>query len=264
MRLTAEGLAYGYPSRTIGRGVDLAVDGGEVLCLLGPNGSGKTTLFKTLLGLLPAHGGRVCLDGADTAVWTRARIARAMGYVPQQHEAYFPFTVREVVLMGRSPHVALFASPSRHDEEVADAALAELGLSALAGSVYTRISGGERQLVLVARALAQEPAVLVMDEPTASLDFGNQLLVLEQVRRLAARGMAVVLSTHHPDQAFQVANRVAMLKDGGLLRVGDPEDVITSDGLESLYGVPVDVLAAGGANGHRVCVPGSGKGRVRP
>jgi len=259
MRLRAQGLAYGYPSRILGRDVDLGVEPGEVLCLLGPNGSGKTTLFKTLLGLLPAHAGRVCLDGDDIAGWSRTRIARAMGYVPQQHEAYFPFTVREVVLMGRSPHVSLFASPSRRDETVADAALAELGLSALADSVYTRISGGERQLTLVARAMAQEPSVLVMDEPTASLDFGNQVLVLAQVRRLAARGMAVVLSTHHPDQAFQVASRVAMLKDGALLRSGSPEDVITSDGLEALYGVPVDVVALGSGRNQRVCVPGDGR-----
>jgi iron complex transport system ATP-binding protein len=263
MRLSAHDLAYGYPARTLGRDIDLAVESGEVLCLLGPNGSGKTTLFKTLLGLLPVHAGRVCLGGDDIAAWSRARIARTIGYVPQQHEAYFPFTVREVVLMGRSPHVSLFSSPSRHDEAVAGAALAELGLSALADSAYTRISGGERQLTLVARALAQEPSVLVMDEPTASLDFGNQVLVLEQVRRLAAQGMTVVLSTHHPDQAFQVATRVATLKDGAMLRSGRPDEVITADGLEALYGVPVDVVTVDGAHGQRVCVPAVGRAGER-
>ncbi len=258
MRLSVERLAFGYPGRVIGRDANFALDAGEVLCLLGPNGSGKTTLFRTLLGLLPGQGGAVRLDGADIAGWSRQELARAMGYVPQAHTAYFPFTVIETVLMGRTAHMGLFATPSRADVAVAECMLEQLRIAHLRDAIYTRVSGGERQLTLIARALAQEPSILVMDEPTASLDFGNQMLVLSHIRALASRGIAVVLSTHDPDHAFYCADRVALLKDGRLVRLGTPEEVITAGSLHDLYGVDVEVLERAAPDGHgrlRVCVP---------
>jgi iron complex transport system ATP-binding protein len=258
MRLSVEKLAFGYPGRVIGRDASFALDAGEVLCLLGPNGSGKTTLFRTVLGLLPGQGGAVRLDGADIAGWSRQDMARAMGYVPQAHTAYFPFTVIETVLMGRTARMGLFATPSHADVAVAERMLEQLRIAHLRDAIYTRISGGERQLTLIARALAQEPSILVMDEPTASLDFGNQMLVLSHIRSLARHGIAVVLSTHDPDHAFFCADRVALLKDGRLVRVGTPEDVITAETLHDLYGVDVEVMERAAPDGHgrlRVCVP---------
>lgn len=256
MKLEAQKLAYGYPERRIGNDVSFALDAGEVLCLLGPNGSGKTTLFRTLLGLLPLQGGSVTLDGRDLRALRRDEIARLVSYVPQAHGAFFPYTVREVVLMGRTAHLGLFATPSARDHGVALDAIRRMGVEHLADAVYTEISGGERQLVLIARALAQEARMMVMDEPTANLDFGNQVRVLERIRALASEGIGVLLSTHDPDHGFLCADRVAMLHDGGLLACGATEAVMTAAQLQRLYGVEVmvtDIVLDGASR--RVCLP---------
>jgi iron complex transport system ATP-binding protein len=250
--LEARALGYGYPGRTVGRGLDVSLAAGEVLCVLGPNGGGKTTLFRTLLGLLPAQAGEVLLEGRPLAPMPRPEVARRMGYVPQGHAAQFAFTVREAVLMGRTAHVGLFAAPGAADRAAADGAIAALGIEALAGRVLTELSGGERQLAMIARALAQGARLLVLDEPTASLDFGNQVRVLREIRRLAAQGYAVVFATHDPGQAFLAASRVLLLAHGGALRQGAPQEVITPENLREVYGVEVRVAEVDGA---RVCLP---------
>jgi iron complex transport system ATP-binding protein len=258
MSLAVEHLVFGYPGKQIGQDVSFALAAGEILCLLGPNGGGKTTLFRTALGLLPPQGGRVTLDGADIATRSRTEMAQTIGYVPQAQSGYFPFAVRDIVLMGRTARLGLFATPSAHDRRAAEQALATLGVAHLADQAYTRISGGERQLVLIARALAQEPKFLVMDEPTASLDFGNQLRVLDRIRSLAGGGIGVLLSTHDPDHAFLIANRVAMLHAGRLARLGPPEEAITTESLELLYGVDVRIVELGldpEGRTRRVCIP---------
>ena len=257
MKLEASHLDFGYRDRRVGSDVSLSVEAGEVLCLLGPNGSGKTTLFKTLLGLLPPQGGKVLIDGADLGRKKRGEIARQVSYVPQAHAAFFPFTVREVVLMGRTAHLGVFSSPSRRDHDAAMAAIDRMQLGHLAESIYTRISGGERQLTLIARALAQEAALIVMDEPTANLDFGNQVRVLQHIQSLEASGIGVLLSTHDPDQAFLCADRVAMLHEGRLACFGAPEAVITAANLQRIYGVEVAVtkVELGSAGRLDVCVP---------
>jgi iron complex transport system ATP-binding protein len=260
MRLTVEDLAFGYPGKAVGRDVSFALDGGEVLCLLGPNGGGKTTLFKTILRLLAPQHGRVAVDGEPVAGWSRRELARVFGYVPQAQLGVFPFTVLEMVLMGRTAHVGPFSTPSRRDRQVAEEMLALLGIGHLGARPYTEISGGERQLTLIARALAQHPAILVMDEPTASLDFGNQVRVLGEIAQLARRGIAVMLSTHDPDHAFLCAHRVALLHEGRLARLGAPDEVITRESLRAVYGVEVTVLEIARADGRatRVCVPAVG------
>jgi iron complex transport system ATP-binding protein len=240
--LVADKLDIGYRRKRIGQGIDLDIREGEVLCLLGPNGGGKTTLMKTLLGLLPALGGKVTLEGEDIGQFSRARLARIVGYVPQAGTAFFPFTVLDVVLMGRVAHIGLFASPGARDVAAADKALAALGIGHLRDRIYTEISGGERQLALISRALAQEPRLLVMDEPTASLDFGNQLRVLDHITALARHGMAVVLSTHDPDHVFLCGDRAALLYGGRLAAIGPPAEVITPETLAALYGVEVEVV----------------------
>jgi ABC-type cobalamin/Fe3+-siderophores transport system ATPase subunit len=252
MMLEAHGLGYGYPGRAVGRGLDLALAPGEVLCVLGPNGGGKTTLFRTVLGLLPAQEGDLRLEGHALAELARGEIARRVGYVPQGTAAQFAFTVREAVLMGRTAHIGLFAAPGPTDRAAADRAIEALGIGELAERVLTELSGGERQLAMIARALAQGARALVLDEPTASLDFGNQVRVLRELRRLAAEGYAVVFSSHDPGQAFLAANRVLLLAHGGAFRQGTPEEVITADNLRQVYGVEVRVAALDGA---RVCLP---------
>ena len=244
--LQTQSLAYGHPGRTLGRDIDLAMQSGEVLCVLGPNGGGKTTLFRTLLGLIPAHAGSITLGGKDLTTCTPAERARQMAYVPQAGNSYFAFAVREVVLMGRTAHLGLFAAPGAKDFAAADAALAELRITHLADKTFTQISGGERQLALIARALAQESPLLIMDEPTASLDFGNQTLILNEILRLKASGRSVLFCTHDPDHALQVctgpAGRALLLHRGNVLALGTPREVVTANNLKTLYGVDVEII----------------------
>ncbi len=253
MRLETHDLGFGYPEHPVGRDVSLAVEPGEVLCLLGPNGCGKTTLFKTLLGLLAAQGGRVTLDGDEIHRLSRAQIARRIAYVPQAQSGIFPYTAMDLVLMGRTAHRGLFAGPTREDREIAGQALADLGIAELADRDVTRLSGGQRQLVIVARAIAQAAPLIVMDEPTASLDFGNQVVVLSEVQGLAERGVGIVLSTHDPYHAFAIADRVALMRDGAILVIGAPADVLTAERLRDVYGI--DVFIEQLATGQTVCVP---------
>jgi iron complex transport system ATP-binding protein len=251
--LTVENLAFGFPGRTIGRDVSFALEAGEVMCVLGPNGGGKTTLFRTVLGLLEPHGGSIQLDSSSLKTLSRAEIARRVGYVPQGHTGYFAFTVREFVLMGRTAHLGIFSAPGRKDLAIASRVLESLGIAHLADKPVTEISGGERQLALVARALAQEPKLLVLDEPTASLDFGNQVRVLEKILALAASGISILFATHDPDHAFLASQRVLLLAEGRALEVGAPAEVIRPDSLQRLYGVSVEVLRLAG--GRHTCLP---------
>jgi iron complex transport system ATP-binding protein len=256
-RLEVEDLSHGYPGHIVGHGISFTVAAGEVLCVLGRNGEGKSTLFKTILGLLPARAGVLRVDGESIAGWSPQRRALTFGYVPQNGGGIFPFTVAELVLMGRTAHRGPFSAPSAADREAANEAIALLGIGHLAEREWLRVSGGERQLALVARALAQEPRILVLDEPTASLDFGNQVRVLDAVRKLAqTRALSVLLSTHHPEQAFACADRVAVLAGGELLRIGTPAEVVTADTLRACYAVDVAVLPVADDR-YRVCVPRS-------
>ncbi len=251
--LAVESLAFGYPQHTVGRDVSFTLDAGEVMCVLGPNGSGKTTLLRTLLGLLPPHAGQILFQQKSLFSLSRAEIARAAGYVPQAHQPYFAYSVRDMVLMGRSAHLGTFSMPGAHDREVAARVLESLGISPLADRPVTEISAGERQLALVARALAQEPRLLVMDEPTASLDFGNQVRVLERIAALAGGGIPILFSTHDPDHAFLAAQRALLLAEGRVLALGTPREVIRADTLERLYRVAVQVVPLEG--GGHTCLP---------
>jgi iron complex transport system ATP-binding protein len=254
--LKVESLAFGFPGRTIGRDVSFSLAAGEVMCVLGPNGGGKTTLFRTVLALLEKHSGSIRLEGRPIESLSRTEIAKLIGYVPQGHSGYFAYTVRDFVLMGRTAHLGIFSSPSSQDHDVAGRALASLGMAHLAERPITEVSGGERQLALVARALAQEPRLLLLDEPTASLDFGNQVRVLEKIAALAGTGIAILFSSHDPDHAFLCAQRALLLAEGRALEIGAPRDVIRADSLQRLYGVSVQVMPLAG--GGHTCLPSIG------
>jgi iron complex transport system ATP-binding protein len=251
--LQVRDLAFGFPGHTVGRDVGFSLAAGEVLCVLGPNGGGKTTLFRTVLGLLKKHFGAIALENEPIESLPRGEIARRAGYVPQGHSAYFAFTLREFVLMGRTSRMGAFSAPGRRDREVAEDALEALGIAQLAERAVTEVSGGERQLALVARALAQQPRLLVMDEPTASLDFGNQIRVLQKIGELAASGISILFSSHDPDHALLAAHRALLLGEGRALELGAPKEVIRSDTLERLYGVPIRILET--QTGERACLP---------
>ena len=246
MTLAGRDLTIGYSDRVVGRGLNVALAQGEVLALLGPNGGGKTTLLKTLLGLLKPLAGEAVIDGKSLATHSVRERARRIAYVPQLHTPTFAFTVEAVVLMGRTAHGSLFARPSAHDREVARQSLVRFGIDHLAERPYTMISGGERQLVLLARALAQEPQFIVLDEPTASLDFGNQGRVLREIRALAASGHGVLFTTHDPNHALRAADRAYLLREGRRVAEGAVSEVLRREQLEQLYGGPVEQLIDAG------------------
>ena len=221
------------------RGVNLELKEGGVTALLGPNGSGKTTLLRALLGLLAPRAGVVRFRGRDLRAYSRRDLARRIAYLPQQHRPVFPYTVEEVARMGLLARRGPLAPYTPDDRRRVAGRLAELGLAALAGRPYTAISGGERQLTLLARALVQGTDVAVMDEPESSLDFGNQRRLLARIAALADGGRSCVFSTHLPEHALAVADRAVLLAHGRVLAAGPAADVITPGNLEAMYGVAV-------------------------
>jgi len=259
--LAVTDLAYGFASRIVGDNVTFTLAPGETLAVLGGNGAGKTTLFRTLLGLIPARGGRVDIDGHDAAALTAAQRAARIAYVPQQHAPAYAFSVTDAVLMGRAAHVGVFARPGKRDLAAVADALATLGIAALASRPITEISGGERQLVMIARALAQAAPMVVLDEPTASLDFGNRVRVLQELDRLRARGMTILFSTHEPDQALAHADRALLLASGGMLALDTVARALTAANIERLYGTPVQLFPLDA--GRYACVPADSTSALR-
>ncbi len=257
MQLKATNIHCGYNQKMVLRGVDLSVNTGEILCILGPNGSGKSTLFKAILGLIRIREGKVVFNNQSLLKMSRLQMAKIIGYVPQTHDPPFPFKVKDVLLIGRTAYIGTFSSPNDEDYEVVEEVAASLKIEHLYEKSYTQLSGGERQLVLIARALAQRPKVLVMDEPTASLDYGNQLMVLEHVQKLTAFGLAVIMISHMPEHALHYSNRVVLLKGGRIYGDGTPEEIVTEDNMKLLYGIDTKIAAVTLNSGRliKVCVP---------
>jgi iron complex transport system ATP-binding protein len=246
---------YGDAHRGGFTDVRFTVDRGEVMCILGPNGCGKTTLLKCLLGLQKLSKGRVLLNGNDIEKLGRRDIAQVVGYIPQLHQPAFPFSVLDAVLVGRAPHLDFLESPGREDEEIAEMAIDAMGISSLRDRPYNQLSGGEMQLVIFARVLAQQPNLLLLDEPTSHLDFGNQVRLLHVVEKLASTGLPVVMTSHFPDHAFLAGSKAAIMKDGRFLAVGSPNDVITEEAMEMIYGVKVRIIDLESPSRRRICVP---------
>lgn len=241
MQIELSALSFSYGAQPVLRDVTFSAQEGESLALLGPNGAGKSTLFRCMLGFLPPSGGSVLLDGRPVSTYTQKALASRIAYIPQSYSPAFDYTVLECVLMGMTAQLGAFDTPRKADEARAMAALEALGIAQLADRSCGRISGGERQLMLIARALVQQARILLMDEPTASLDYGNSCRVMRRIHRLAQEGYTVIFSTHDPNQALRYASRVLALRDGTLAADGAPEAVITDALLSRLYGVRVHV-----------------------
>lgn len=252
--LRVENIGFAYADTPVLNDVSFSVTKGELVSVLGPNGCGKTTLLKIILGIFAPQAGRVLLNDADIGRIGRKKLARRVAYVPQVHRASFSYPVLDVVMMGRMPHKSFFSRFSKEDEEEALGALEKTGILHLRDKSYTRISGGERQLTLIARALAQGARIFILDEPLNGLDYGNQLRLLEQLHGLCGEGYTFVKSTHFPDHAFWVSDHVIMLKNGVVHSDGPPNDVITQESLYELYGARVFVLPY--TDNFRICVPG--------
>jgi len=239
--IAARGLASGpAPGRVLARGLDLTLRPGAILAVLGPNGAGKTTLFRTLLGLVPPLAGRLALSGADPARLSRPAIARRVAYVPQALSAPFPYSLADFVLMGRSARLGRFSAPSRADEAAARAAIARLGIAHLADCPITRLSGGERQLALIARALAQGAPAMILDEPAAALDFGNRERLAQLLAQLAGEGLGLIFSTHEPAQAGRLAGEVLTITCAGRVEHGPAAEMLTTERLATLYDLTAD------------------------
>ncbi len=229
--------------------VSFTLERGELLCVLGANGIGKTTMYRTILGFLPLLGGSIRVDGEETADMTRARLARAIAYVPQQHTPPFPYSVHDVVLMGRNAHLGQFTPPGKEDEEITLQMLERMGISHLKDDIYTEISGGERQLTLIARALAQQTDYILMDEPTSSLDFGNQMRMLQTIRELTEEGIGVCFTSHYPPHAFSTEAAVLALEGRESLQKGSAEEIITESLLKEMYGLDTTIRMVPDAQG---------------
>ncbi len=239
MSIELDGLAVGYDGVPVLEDVTLRVEPGEVLAVLGPNGVGKSTLLRTILGLQSPIRGSVALDGTSISDLSRNDIARRVGYVPQQESSNFPSTVFDAVLMGRKPY--LNWRPTEADKRRVAAVLDTLDIADLAMSSLTELSGGQRQKVMLARALAQDPSSLVLDEPTSDLDIRHELDVLELISRVSRDGNAVVYAMHDITLAARYADRFLLLADGEVVALGD-SDVLTPENLERVFGVPVRVV----------------------
>jgi len=255
MILEVTDAGFAYPSgKEVFSNISFSLTDREVLCILGPNGIGKSTLIRCLANLYDLCSGSIRLFGKDMSGLRPVDIAKKVGYVPQAHEIVFPFFVRDFVLMGRAPHLAAFSSPGEEDYEIAMEKIELVGIEKIAEKPVNMISGGEYQLAMIARALAQEPAILLLDEPTSHLDFGNQVRILEIINQLAESGISVIMSSHFPDHAFLTSNSVAIMQYGTFMAYGLAEDVVTESNLRQTYGVDVSITYSNDVERH-ICVP---------
>lgn len=255
--LEAKNLSAGYPGRTVLEGVTLAARPGRVLVLLGPNGCGKSTLLRTLAGLLPPQGGEVLLDGAPLGEYGPRRAAQKIAYLPQSRTAP-SITARRMVLHGRFPYLPYPRRYRREDDDAVDRALRQADALDLADRPVPELSGGQRQKVYLAMALAQETETILMDEPTTYLDVRHQLEVLTLVRRLAAEGRAAALALHDLCLALAAADDVAVLGEGRLLALGGPEEIYQSKVLERVMGIRLGRSAGPGGWRYFCELPGEG------
>ncbi|WP_242848786.1 ABC transporter ATP-binding protein [Syntrophomonas palmitatica] len=234
--------------------ISLQIREGEIFFLLGPNGCGKTTLLDCILGILKPRSGSIQLNNIDIKGMGPEIIARQIAYVPQSHEKTFPYTVRDIVLMGRAAYIGMFASPSRKDRDIVDEALDRVGILHLRDRRYTQLSGGEGQLVMIARALAQKTPLMVMDEPTAHLDFRHELVIMETIVDLVRKtGLSVIMASHFPNHCFYYENsnittRVALMNNSKFLGTGCPTEILSEENLKKIYRVNAQVVSCMVAN----------------
>jgi iron complex transport system ATP-binding protein len=242
MSVEVKNAAFAYrEGKNIFTGINLQALENDILCILGPNGCGKTTLLKCMSGILKLNSGAILLNGLSLNSLKRHQIASIMGYIPQEHSSGFAYSVLDIVLMGRAPHLSIFSTPSEKDYFIAEEAIEMVGGSHLKDKKYTEISGGERQLILIARTLAQQPKMLLLDEPTSHLDFRNQTLILKLVKKLAKGGLGVIMTSHFPDHALAYSGQIALMHNGNFVAQGNPGEVVNEANLEKIYGIGVKI-----------------------
>lgn len=255
MKLTISGLSYSYDEKYyLWKDVSFSVEKGEIFSIMGANGCGKSTLLRCVIGFLTPHTGNVTLEDEGQVFDAKkdaAEFTKRIGYVPQMQNTAYSFTVRDYIVMGRSPHLGLFQKPGKKDYELCDEIMNDMGIYDIRDRSFNTLSGGQQRQAVIARAIIQQPEMIIMDEPTNHLDYGNQYRVIQMIERLSERGLAVVLTTHMPDHAIYLGHKVGVFSDNRLI-VGKADDVITEDLLEHIYRVKVHMKYLPEA-GRKIC-----------
>lgn len=255
--ITVNDLHFSYPKHTVLEGIDFSLHRGEVVSLLGPNGCGKSTLIRLILKLIHAAQGEIWLENKTIHRYSHREIAEHIAYIPQYHNVPFNYSVLEMVMMGRVSKSGFFAAPSSNDRAYAFASLERIGIADLADRAFGQLSGGQKQMVLLARALTQEVNTFIMDEPVSGLDYGNQIRLLELIADLARQGYTFLKTTHYPDHALMVSSRVVVMNGGKIIADGLPHEVITSRMIRDVYEINADLITH---NANTWCIPAFSKG----
>lgn len=254
MSVDVKDLSFSYGDRKILNNISFHAEAGEMFSILGCNGVGKSTLFRCILGLLKNYTGKVYIQQQDTSKLSHRQMAKLVAYIPQNTASAFNYSVEDIVLMGMAAGLSPLRSPKKEELEKVDWALEKCGIIHLKKRCFHHLSGGERQLVVISRALVQNAPVLMLDEPTASLDFGNQMLVWEQTRNLSNEGYTVIQTTHNPEHSYMFSDKILAIRDGSVLAFGKPDEVINEDVISRLYNIDVNVSSLYGDK-VRVCIP---------
>lgn len=250
--MVVERLSFSYQNHPVLKEISFQMKAGQSVCLIGKNGVGKSTLFRCLLGINNPQKGQIFIHQKDIQEYSRAELSRKIAYIPQSQRSTFPFTALEMVLMGTASRLRNYQQPGKQEYQRAYEALERLHITHLQQSLFSEISGGEQQLVIIARSLAQQSSIIIMDEPCANLDFGNQIKILELIQELTRQGYLIIQSTHDPNHALQYADQVLILENGMLSVKGTPSEVLTSEVLSRIYQIPIQVKDMG--DGQSYCM----------
>lgn len=237
-----ENLKFAYGKKEILKGISFEINSSDIVSILGPNGCGKTTLLKIMLGFLKPTEGKVYFDNKDISKIKTKHFFQRVAYIPQIHDGAFGYLVKDVVLMGRMPYKSIFSNFNKEDKKITLDALEVMGISHLKDEIYTTLSGGQRQLVLIARAIAQQADIFIMDEPVNGLDFGNQYKLLNKIKELSKKELTFIKTSHYPDHVFFVSNEAIFLNEGKILEKGDPETIIRDDTIKEVYKIESRII----------------------